>query len=251
MSEKNFMDEMASEIQAHAGRLRSGKRSTLTTQKDIDLVVHSRYRECNIPVKYWPMEMEMWTRQQDARGNDLTPQQSQQKAYAGQFVKFYIRNLPLLCRGRYCCLEHRDKGRGRDFNSVVLMGGKESGKSMLACIIAKAAARIGEDVRFYEYGDIIDLMDKQSFTMEETQHAFKEEFKAMSLVVVDGVTCEEMRPHTARVLRHLATSRLNVGLPFVLTCGYEVREANEHPWTELLDADSAVCVPLPTSKAKR
>lgn len=252
MTGENFFDQMASEMAAGADRAKSGERFTLATKQDRELMLHSRYRECNIPSKYWSMEMDLWTRQQDARGNDLSPQQARQKGYAGQFVNFYNRCLPALCRGKLCSLERRDRGRGRDFNSLVLMGGKESGKSMLASIIAKTAARIGEDVRFYEYGGILETVCSPGYSMEEQRQALLEEFRTMSLVVVDGITPGTDYPaHGDRTLRYLATARLNTGLPCVLTCGYEIQEVEGHPWADLLESDCSVRIPLPSPKTRR
>ncbi|MBS1722410.1 MAG: ATP-binding protein [Armatimonadetes bacterium] len=210
----------------------------------------ARMRECQIPAEFWDMQLDdHWLVRQDARGNDLTAQQGRKKEAAANFVRKYINVLPYLCRGKKLRLCTKDEEQSKYFQSLILVGPQESGKSFLAATIAKAAALLGEDVRWYDYCELVTLLKNRSFTSEQEQADTVADFKSLAMVFIDAVDADiDLEARGTLAMKTLARVRRGTGLPFVITCKHDVLLADDHPLGELLHAQYAHRLVLPATK---
>ena len=223
-----------------------------TVSGDPEMVMrwqHERFRESMLPAEFWNLNLDdNWISKQDVRGNDLTAQQSRKKAAAANFVRRYIKVLPYLCRGKCLRLRSLDHQRIRQFQSLVIMGAMESGKSFLAAEIAKAAILRGEDAKWYEYCELVNLMSNKSFTAEEEQAGILATFKTVSLLVIDAFDSDvAMDEHTKLGMKTLVRARRGSGLPYVVTCKPDALRVDGHPMEELLSSQYVMHFVLPAS----
>lgn len=207
-----------------------------------------RFRESCLPAEFWNLNLDdNWISKQDVRGNDLTSQQAKKKQHAVDFTRKYINVLPYLCRGKVLKMQTKDKQRSKPFQSLVIIGGQESGKSFLAAEVAKAAVLSGEDVRWYDYCALASLMLNKSFHVEEEQSAVVEEFKTMALIIIDALDTDAIDDRGKLAMKTLARARKGSGLPYIITCKPGVLGAEEHPMCELVHAQYAKHLTLPSS----
>lgn len=207
-----------------------------------------RYKECHLPAEFWNLTLDdNWISKQDVRGHDLTPQQARKKQFAVDFVRKYISVIAYVCRGKVLKMQTRDGQRSQGFHSVIIVGGGSSGKSFLAAEIAKAAILRGEDVRWYDYCALSNLMLSRSYSVEEEQHQTIKEFESMALIVIDAVETDKIDDKGRLALKALARARRSSGLPWIITCKHDVLQSNDHPLSELISSQYAKRLVLPTS----
>lgn len=207
-----------------------------------------RYKECHLPAEFWNLTLDdNWISKQDVRGHDLTPQQARKKQFAVDFVKKYIGVIAYVCRGKVLKMQTRDAQRAQGFHSVIIVGGGSSGKSFLAAEIAKSAILRGEDVRWYDYCALSNLMLSRSYSVEEEQHLMIKEFESMALIVIDAVESDKIDDKGRLALKALARARRSSGLPWIITCKHDVLQSSDHPLSELVNSQYAKRLVLPTS----
>jgi DNA replication protein DnaC len=209
-----------------------------------------RYKECHLPAEFWNLNLDdNWISKQDVRGYDLTPKQSKKKQQAVTFVKKYINVISYVCRGKVLKMQTKDGERSQGFHSIIIIGGHESGKSFLAAEIAKSAILKGEDVRWYDYCALTNLMLNRSYAVEEEQNTIIKEFESMALIVIDAIEVDKIDDKGRLALRALARARKSSGLPWIITCKHDILQANEHPLSELINSQYAKKLVLPSSVA--
>lgn len=214
----------------------------------IDRWHRDRYKESHLPAEFWNLTLDdNWISKQDVRGHDLTPKQAKKKQFALDFVKKYISVISYVCRGKLLKMQTKDGQRAQGFHSVIIIGGGSSGKSFLAAEIAKSAILRGEDVRWYDYCALTNLMLSRSYSVEEEQHQTIKEFESMALIVVDAVEIEKIDDKGRMALKALARARRSSGLPWIVTCKHDVLQSNEHPLDELINSQYAKRLVLPAS----
>lgn len=237
----------AAKLNSSELRINGGRISTLSAEER-QAQRHGFYKVAGIPEHFWDMTMQMWRPKQNARGDvDLNVMEANQKAFAGEVVNRYIKLLPVFACGG---MAHYRRGHSKHktaFNSLVISGGQNSGKSFLAAMVCKAAVERGMDARYYDYDDI-KIYCRDDGSMRDMY----DEFKGADFVVVDNIyPAKDSYGWQESNMRAMARSRLGRCLPYIATMATrrpDERMPNEHPFFDMIDNDTAMQLMLPVAR---
>jgi chromosomal replication initiation ATPase DnaA len=249
MSEKSILDYFGGD------EIEKNIKKTSVSQYSPDVIIkmaHSRMKEACIPVSFFNVEMSQWQNNQDSEGRNLSDIQSKQKRTAGDFVRKYIKILPYVCRGKSVKMKKGDHYPSLYFNSLCLVGGKASGKTMLGALIAKECTLVGEDVKYFPFHQLIYLSGLRSFDSEQEQRVTMKDFENLSMIVVDDIDMEAgLSSNQMIYLKGLALNRVNSGMPYIITASKSVLEDKSHPLRPMIVNPKCVTINLPSTRGSQ
>ena len=117
------------------------------------------YKEIGLPLRFRDVQLEQYSIKQDAYGADLSPVAERQKIIAKDVVVQFIKSVPNMLNGNPFTYDFEDRNNQKHTlrsYSLVLMGQKQSGKSMLAACIAKGCVKQGHLPYYLEWSEIIN-----------------------------------------------------------------------------------------------
>lgn len=206
--------------------------------------IHSALAKAGVPRGYFDLTLSRdWHLRQDADGNDLGPMAMDQKKIIGYFVAKYIKAFRIMAAGEMISIEPR-KGVNIRTNSLLLMGSRRSGRTLLAAVIAKHVMLDQFSMRFFDWSvDIAPAVN--DFDSREAMDELAYEFEHRDLIVIDGVFNDDVNSRALpRNLDRLARARLRVRKPTVITGDYSVLDMKAgEGWKSLLDQCYQISLP--------
>ena len=177
---------------------------------------HERFEEAGIATIFYDKTINAnWNVKQDAFGKDLGPLAKDKQA-VGSFMEKYNRGIPQLCRGEKIKLVIPNKSN-RHINSLILAGGIQSGKSLIASISAQEAIKkYGLTAKVYDWTYICSKLSSYEFTQE--QDLIAQDFKERDFIVIDGVQNYKINhPCFIFQLDRISNERLKSAKPTIIT----------------------------------
>jgi DNA replication protein DnaC len=205
---------------------------------------HRTYMDAGVPPQFFDCTIESdWNLNQDAYGNDLGKDRKR-KIAIGEFIKKYINNIPLFNAGLKMKINRKRKSVIKT-NSLLLIGGIKSGKSLLASIIVQKNLNRGLSATMYDWIHLCCVLS--DYKQREEHDEIAEDFKESALIVIDGVQYFENRSSSFLFqLDRLARERMASGKPIVITGdpNYE-KIISGNNWKSLLETCYKITLPTP------
>lgn len=127
-----------------------------------------------------------WNVSQDAFGNDLGSSKKI-KADIGRFIDKYIKAIPAIVGGIKLVITRPGRSSLK-INSLLLVGGNKSGKSLLAAIAVQEALTRGLTAKMYDWTELFDILS--DFHKKDQQEILTNEFMDLHFIAIDGVAME-------------------------------------------------------------
>jgi len=201
--------------------------------------------QANVPAQYIGMTLEDdWNCKQDANNTDI-PIDVKKKTKIKKQIATYTKHIVPLAAG----LPLKVKNTPIKIRNLILVGESQSGKTLLAVVIAQEAIRKGLVTQFINWTDIEPIFS--DFDAREEQNQMVELCKSSDVVIIDGVQDLGVNnPYYLNGLERIASARTNSGGITIVTA-YEnhVNIKGKHNWVNLID--SCYKIHLPSAKIKR
>jgi len=186
----------------------------------------SAYKDAGIPLMFYSIDLNDFYLKQDAGGYNISPGDEKKKTIARNVISSYIEQLHFMIEGEQ--FTYNDVSS----STLIIYGGKNSGKSMLAACIAKGAIEQNLLSFFIEWSEIINScydynIDVQAENILNTQ---KYEdiigiINEQRLLVIDNVDntyekqtdTEKTTPSVRRKLDAMFSKRYKQLIPTVFT----------------------------------
>lgn len=226
------------------GRVRTPGKPTTMCDCRMRPFVESKLAEAGISRAYYGKNLhEHWNVIQNIQGGDLTPRDQLRKKFAGVLVGHWIKVLPFLLAGEE--LKYNHDGAVSKIRSLMLVGGRNSGKTLLVSVIVRAALEQGYTARIFDWAEIYAICE--DFDKRAEQDELVEEFRTLDVAVIDGLTGDYSlkRDHVRLGVDRLLNSRINKGKLMVVSAYEDFDKLDE---TKGLRGLRETCFPvtLPT-----
>ena len=209
--------------------------------------LHELYAEAGITQLYFDKTINSdWNLKQDVNSRDLSLNDLRRKKFVGALMLKYINALPALMAGKKFQIKNDNGIIKESFNSVLLVGGSNSGKTLLSAIAIQSAIAKGKNCKMFEWSEICSAF--QSFDARQQIEEIAEEMKLMDLVVIDGVTNYNINtPFFLMNLDRVSRARLNSNNPTIITCDPDyVNIQAKQGWNTLLNSCKKLELPTPS-----
>jgi hypothetical protein len=172
------------------------------------------YANAGIPPLYYGMTINRnWNVRQDVSGQTLTPLNMTAKERIGQFITKYERALPAIVAGLpFVLVQSHARTKIR---SLRLTGATNSGKSMVASILAMACVRMGLTVRYFDFADLRHRLG--DFNNRDDQDTIVEDFRTRDYIVIDNVFDLNAGEYVTGEFERIARLRAGTGKPTIIT----------------------------------
>lgn len=220
-----------------------------------DKLLNKLYANANIPQMYIGMTiLDDWDRNLDAFGRELGVRK-EDKIKVGQFISRYIKVLPILSSGKKATIERQKSGRKMNFNSLKIIGGSHSGKTMIVSILCQEMINKAKTAKYYEWHNLSSILAE--FRNSDSIDEIVDDFANKDFIVIDGVISYPNTLDTPTFifnLNRISSTRLQSGKPIAITCvsGYTehiLRAQQQSPervasiWVQLLNECFEVVLP--------
>jgi len=219
--------------------------NTCVCQKKKEL--YHAYEEASIPKSFWHLNLkEHWNLNQDAFGDDLGVSKPIKKKVK-MIMQFYIKNLEKVVDGEFLTIVNNELNFRIKLRSLLLVGGNNSGKTMLAAIVAKHAVELGMTVRYYDWN--VDIVRNLiNFDSREEQKSLIEDFTYLDLIIIDGLHDYGLeQKHFLFQLDSLIAAREKANKPMIITSDYNVKLKSGPVWDNYYN-NELFRIELPTPK---
>jgi DNA replication protein DnaC len=207
---------------------------------------HDLFSRCGIPREFFGVTIDSaWNINQDAYGNDLGKDKIR-KRNIGDFMKKYIKAIPAFQADLKLSIKRPNKPSLK-INSLLLIGGNKSGKSLLASLAVQETLQNGLSAMMYDWIHLCTVLSQYEF--KEEHDLIAKEFSEMDFIVIDGVCNYPINsPCFIIQLDRICRERIRSGKPIIITTDNtykDIKAANN--WHSLIE----YCFPifLPTSGA--
>ena len=204
---------------------------------------HDLFLESGIAPELFGKTMDDWNLQQDAYGNDLGADKKRKKKI-GEFMRKYLKIIPALIGGGK--MEIKRKQQSTLFiNSLLLLGGRKSGKSMLASIAVQEALRNGFTAKIYDWTELNKTLPR--YDLREELDEIEANFKNCDLIVVDNVQDYNQKSNFFILqLDSICRKRWASGKPIIITSDSTYPTiSNGNSWNNMLDSCYMIKLPSP------
>lgn len=206
----------------------------------------SRFKESQIPELYFNTDLVAWDSIRDGNHKTLTKPQQTKKKQVKKFVEHYIKCIRLLCGLPPQSLTLLRGNEPVKINSLKLVGGDGSGKTMLAAIIGMSAIKAGLSVKYLEWSDIVTTMSDLDQRTE--QNEIVAQCRDSHVIIIDNIANTGVNwPYVKLQLERIAQARIKTGRPTILTFRDDYTEA-EGQWKSLIN--SAFLIELPSAQGR-
>jgi DNA replication protein DnaC len=206
-------------------------------------VMKRKMIESNIPEFYIGMTLEdNWYTKLDANESDAIVDE-QAKIKIKRQVSQYIKNIVPLCAGLKLKLPS-----GKSFSNLIFIGPSQSGKTLLASIIAQEAIKKGLITVFINWMDLEPIFS--DFDARDEQNQIIDKCKNADVVIIDGVYNLGLNnPYYLNGLERIASSRINKGQPTIITAFQDYSEIKaKYHWMSLVGSAYEIYLPAPKTE---
>ena len=211
--------------------------------------LHELLDEAGVSPSYWEKTINAdWNLKQDFNSRDLSPSDLDRKKYAGVLMSKYVKALPLLCQGKKIKIQSSKTKKTSEFNSVVLIGSANSGKTLLASIVVRAAIQKGLTAKLYEWTELCTIL--QSYDARTRQDEIAEEMKTLDVVAIDGVTDYNITSQCFIMqLDRISKLRFSTGKPTIISGDAEIKTIKnaKQGWHGLISSCKELYLPSPSN----
>jgi len=181
------------------------------------------YKEASIPVMYFGMTIvDNWDRNLDAFGMELGARK-EDKIRIGEFINRYIKILPALSDGKKAVIVNKKQNKKLFFNSLLLVGGQHSGKTMIVSILCQEMINRAKTAKYYEWHNLSSILAE--FRNSDSVDEVVDDFRSRDLIAIDGVMPYDLDSQSFLFnLNRISSTRLQSGKPIVITCSPEYTE---------------------------
>lgn len=189
-----------------------------------------------------------WNLKQDFNSRDLSPSDLDRKKYAGALMSKYVKALPLLCQGQKFKIYSKKSNKSTEFTSLMLIGGPNSGKTLLASIVVMSAIKQGLTAKLYEWTELCTAL--QSYDARTRQDEIAEEMKTFDVIAIDGVTDYNISSQCFIMqLDRISKTRSGTGKPTIIAGDNDMKTIKnaKQGWHGLLNSCRELYLPSPPS----
>ena len=187
-----------------------------------------KVRDAKIPKKLIKLTLEDWNLKQDRNGGDLSPNQVKNKE------KSYL-VLRELCDNK-AFPRHPIVIDDEPRSSVIFHGPKGSGKTLCLSVLSKRALKYGGLVRFYDWYDLVAILDRYDNRTELDAVVY--DFENCDLIAVDNVDKIEIGNHAKNQLTRLFRKRTNNEMWTIISATEQALTNNPFPGWDDFKNDS-------------
>ena len=195
----------------------NGQKTSRECVKQLMLI--DRFRVAGIPPSFYGYTLDMWNTKQFQNGLDMVKESTQHKIFARELTGRFSKVLPALAGGAKITMPYHaeyNPTSTREFNSLMCVGGKGSGKSMLAAITAMQAVKSNVMTRYFRWIELVNTLS--NFEYRPQQDTLVEQFLNMPFIVIDGVSDPHIGyPNFLLQMDRLFDARLSVQKPIFIT----------------------------------
>jgi DNA replication protein DnaC len=210
-----------------------------------DKIFRKQCQQANVPVQYIGMTLDNdWNCRQDANNADV-PVDVKRKTKIKNQIATYTKHIVPITAG----LPLNIKNSSTKIRNLMLIGESQSGKTLLAVVIAQEAIKKGLVTTFINWTDIEPIFS--DFDARDEQNQMVELCKNSDVVIIDGVQDLGVNnPYYLNGLERIANARTNSGGITVVTAYDNFSNIRgKHNWTNLVE--SCYKIHLPSAKVKR
>lgn len=203
---------------------------------------HKTFEEAGVPRDFLDLTIESsWNLNQDAFGNDLGPQKPL-KEKIGRWMEKYINAIPALISGLKLTVISKHKCPTK-INSVLIVGGVKSGKSLLSSVAVQQTLLKGFTARIYDWIFLCNILSQ--YECREEQNAIVEDFAYCDLIVIDGVENYDIHSPCFKIqLDRISRERLRSGKPLIITSDLNYEKiVSGNSWISLLQSCHKIVLP--------
>ena len=187
----------------------------------------SIYKTIGLPLKFEDIDIDKFYLKQDAFGSDLSKEEKKKKQIARNVVESFIEQIPLMLSGELFTYSDMNG------SSLILYGGRHSGKSMLAACIAKGCLNNQHYPYFLEWAELINVCFDYNVNVMGQNFLKANDYEDLSsivqgdrLLIIDNldesyeknVSVEEkLTPSVKRKLDAMFSDRYKKSIPLVFT----------------------------------
>ena len=146
------------------------------------------FSSCGIPPKYHFKNLDdnVWYPHQDFQHRDIDEKSKKKKAMIKAFALKYINVIPALCAITPMPFKlSKNNMTIREIVNVIFVGGKNTGKSLMAFIVAQEVIRKGLRVHCYDWLDLKVVL--KDFEQKDIHYDIIRKFETYDLIIVDNV----------------------------------------------------------------
>jgi DNA replication protein DnaC len=210
--------------------------------------------EAGVSIEFFDKTIETdWNLQQDAYGNDLGANKKR-KQKIGEFMANYVKNIPILNAGYKFTINRKNKSPLK-INSLLLVGGNKSGKSLLAAIAIQETLKKGLSAKMFDWLELRKLMHE--YNKKEEQEEIMQDFSNKALIVIDNVqnvkrsndnSVNQMADFAILEFERLCRRRIASGKPTIITSDSTYPEINAgNNWQNLIESCYTIQLPSPVA----
>lgn len=246
-NEVGWLEDLISNAKLEGGYSLDGDEKAILSATSRFKIIRGKYQDAQLPNDLINEDIESWDIANDYAKRRLSPAIKKRKQSIRNFIKQFMRVLPLLCSGEALIFQS-SSGVTREARNLWLRGRSQSGKSLLATLIAKHGVELGLKTRYYNWVDIARAVlnvENQS----EYQSVYNDCLN-FDLIVIDGVKPPNSdKPYVRDQLEALALARLRSGKCTIITSDTKSfnLDAN-HPWYSLVKTCRPIDLPSPVTE---
>ena len=204
-----------------------------------------------VPPRLRDMRLDNFEVNISASGANLKPQDIERKMKAKAIVSQYISSISDMLNGTL--IRNSD---GRLFNSIVLEGGNNSGKSLLSSCIAIQGVEGGNRARIFEWSQILDAcydFDGKEYDLMCDQMSRRDQvviIENIEEMYEGGASQTSFPPSVLRRLNSMFLSRWKLGIPTVVTTSQDIKKITSGRYGSALTSviKDAIWVELPAEE---
>lgn len=197
----------------------------------------SVYKNAGIPLMFMDVSLNDFYLKQDSEGHDISPSDEKKKTIARKVIGNFVKKLSSMINNN-----QPFEYNGLKSSTIVLYGGKNSGKSMLAACIAKEA--LEEDLLsfFIEWSEIMNSCYDYNIDVQAENQLNTQKYEDLikitrenKLIIIDNlddsyekqINQEKTTPSVRRKLDAMFTTRYKASMPTVFTSNQTPKELTE------------------------
>lgn len=185
------------------------------------------FSSCGIPPKYHFKHLDdnVWYPHQDFKHRDIDEKSKKKKAMIKAFAQKYINVIPALCAITPMPFKLSiNKLTVREVVNVLFLGGKNTGKSLIATIIAQETIRKGLRAHYYDWLDLKVLL--KDFEQKEIHAEIMHKFATYDLIIVDNISADmaldnqtkKQSAYLVEKMDQVFNARRKANKPTILVC---------------------------------
>jgi hypothetical protein len=182
------------------------------------------FSSCGIPPKYHFKNLDdnVWYPHQDYQHRDIDEKSKNKKAFIKAFAIKYINVIPALCAITPMPFKLKiNNVTVREVVNVLFSGSRNTGKSLMAAIIAQEVIKKGLRTHYFDWLDLKVVL--KDFDQKETHMDIIHKFESYDLIIIDNVggdddDSKKISPYLVEKMDQIFNARKNANKPTLLVC---------------------------------